>query len=97
MYDITNENSFKGIRTWHKKIEANANPDTCKVLVGNNCDLPDRKVTEEEGRQLGNELNMHFFETSPKTNQNISEVFNYLVGEILKINGEKESNYCEII
>ena len=50
---------------------------------------------------------MHFFETSPKTNQNISEVFNYLVGEILKIKGEKDNNQnksnekksknCEII
>ena len=32
---------------------------------------------------------MSFFETSAKTNQNVSEVFNFLTSEILKANAGK--------
>ena len=33
---------------------------------------------------------MSFFETSAKTNQNVSEVFNYLTKEILNANAGKQ-------
>ena len=84
MYDISDINSFKNIRNWIKEIEANAPTNACKVLVGNNCDKPDRVVTEEEGQKLADEFNIGFFEASPKTNQNVNNVFNYLVKEIFK-------------
>ncbi len=58
-------------------------------MVGNKCDKPDRVVTEEEGKKLADDYNMSFFETSAKTNQNVSEVFNFLTKEILKANAGK--------
>ena len=33
---------------------------------------------------MADDFNIGFFEASPKTNQNIKEVFNYLVQEIMK-------------
>ena len=54
-----------------------------KVLVGNKCDKPDRVISEEEGKKLANEYNMSFFETSAKTNKNVTEVFEFLTREIL--------------
>ena len=89
MYDVTDQNSFKNLRNFIKQIEANAQTNVAKVLVGNNCDKHDRVVTEEEGKKLADEFNMDFFEVSHRTNQNVSEVFYYLVGEILKANGHK--------
>jgi Ras-related protein Rab-8A len=83
-YDVTDQNSFKNIRNWIKQIEANAQTNVRKVLVGNKCDKPDRVVTEEEGRKLADDFGMNFFETSAKTNQNVNEVFTFLTQEILK-------------
>jgi len=82
-YDVTDQNSFKNIRNWIKQIEANAQTNVCKVLVGNKCDKPDRVVTEEEGKKLAEDFNMSFFETS------VNEVFNFLTEEILKTNEGK--------
>ena len=89
-YDVTDQDSFKNIRNWIKQIEANAQGNVKRVLVGNKCDKPDRVVTEEEGKKLADDYSMSFFETSAKTNQNVSEVFNYLTKEILKSNDLKE-------
>ena len=88
-YDVTDQNSFKNIRNWIKQIEANAQSNVCKVLVGNKCDKTDRVVTEEEGKKLADDFQMMFFETSAKSNKNVTEVFNFLTQEILKNNSGK--------
>ena len=62
-----------------------------KALVGNKCDKSERVVTEEEGKKLAEENNMHYFETSVKTDQNINEVFKYLSDEmyIIALSGDR--------
>ena len=82
-YDVTDENSFKNIRNWIKQIETNAQTNVCKVLVGNKCDKPDRKVTYEEGKKLADDYGMSFFETSAKSNTNVNETFMSLTSQIL--------------
>ena len=56
----------------------------CKALVGNNCDLSNRVVTENEGKKLANDFKISFFEVSTRTKQNIKEVFNSLIREMIK-------------
>ena len=93
MYDISNEYTFKNIRNYMKQVEANAQTNLVKVLVGNNCEKPDRKVTENQGKDLANEFGFAFFETSPKTNQNVNEVFEYIISENSKYEVKKTNGF----
>ena len=86
MYDVTDQNSFKNLSKWIKQVEAHGEKNLVKVLVGNNCDKLDRVVTEEEGKKLAEDFSIGFFETSHKTDKNVSEVFYYLIDVIMKAN-----------
>merc|ERR1712023_243863 len=76
VYDVTDDKSYNNIRTWMRNIEQHANEQVVKVLLGNKCDMPDKKmVTYEEGADLAKEFSIKFFETSAKTNVNVEEAF----------------------
>ena len=92
MYDVTDLYTFKNIKNWIKQVIANGEKSMKKVLVGHKCDEHDRVVTEEEGKKLAEDYNIAFFESSAKTNKNVSEVFEYLSREILL---EQEINKTE--
>ena len=92
MYSITKRESFENIGQYMKNIEENGKNNVPIVLVGNNCDNQDRVVTEEEGRNLAEKYSIAFFETSPKTNQNIKEVFDYLINGIFETSTGKNNN-----
>ena len=80
---MTNKNSFLYIRKRIKQIESNNQNNICKALVGNNCDLTNRVVTENEGKKLANDFKISFFEVSTRTKQNIKEVFNCMILEMI--------------
>ena len=47
-----------------------------KILIGNKSDWTDKRaVTEEEGRELAEELGIKFIETSAKINEGVEEAF----------------------
>lgn len=53
VYDVTDRETFENVRQWMLEIEKFANDNVCKVLVGNKCDLVEkRKVSREEGEEL---------------------------------------------
>ncbi|XP_043358773.1 ras-related protein Rab-8A isoform X2 [Lepidochelys kempii] len=52
VYDITNEKSFENIRNWVRNIEEHASPDVEKMILGNKCDVNDkRQVSREQGEK----------------------------------------------
>lgn len=64
------------IRTWHANIEQHASEGVNKILIGNKSDWTDKRaVTEEQGRELANELGIKFMETSAKINEGVEEAF----------------------
>jgi Ras-related protein Rab-8A len=48
-----------------------------KILIGNKCDVPadQRVISVEEGQALAKEYNIHFFETSAKSDINVDKAF----------------------
>ena len=49
-----------------------ANSNVEKILIGNKCDLTDKKVIEtEQGLALAKEYGMSFFEASARTGHNV--------------------------
>ena len=82
VYDVANESSFIAIKDWIEIIKNNEN-NTIIALVAQKCDLQDRIISEEKGKELANELGVEFFEVSAKTGDNIEELFNHLVQQCI--------------
>ena len=81
VYEITNRKSFKNISNWIKECKSKASENVLIVLIGNKCDLNEkRQVTTEEGENLAKKYKISFYETSAKTGKNVQEAFT----EILK-------------
>ena len=93
VYDITDPESFFNINSWLIEVEKNASKNVYKILIGNKCDLEEkRKVTFEQGKEFADTHGMKFFETSAKNAHNVEESFITMTREIIKINVDKEKN-----
>lgn len=76
VYDITSRQSFENVRKWISEVDRLANPQVCKLLVGNKADLQDkREVSKEDGQSLADGLGIPFMETSAKTAYNVKDMF----------------------
>ena len=91
IYDVTDRDSFKNLGNWLIEIEKNANKDVLKILIGNKCDLEEKRViTQKEGESFANSYGMKFFETSAKNDINVSEAFQMLARQLIEINTENK-------
>ncbi|KAF3481007.1 GTP-binding protein [Arthroderma uncinatum] len=85
VYDVTDERSFKNIRTWFSNVEQHASEGVHKILIGNKCDGEEKRaVSVEQGQQLADELGIPFLEVSAKNNINVDKAFYSLATEIKK-------------
>ena len=85
VYDITDRDSFDNLNFWLIEIEKNANKNVYKLLIGNKCDLEDkRKVTYQEGKDFATSNGMQFIETSAKADTKVKDAFEMLTQKIIK-------------
>jgi len=84
-YDVTNPESFGNLKMWAKAIDQHAAKSVNRILVGNKCDLVDkRQISTEKGKELTNEFGIQFFETSAKNATSVEEAFLTLARDIKK-------------
>jgi Ras-related protein Rab-6A len=76
VYSVVDQNSFQDVNEWYKEVKSNTSPD-CKIfLIANKVDLPERKVSTEQGNQCKNDFKFDLFmETSAKSGFNSRELF----------------------
>ena len=91
VYDITDRESFNNLNSWLIEIEKSENKNVYKILIGNKCDLEEKRaVTYQEGKDFADSNGMKFIETSAKTCQQVNEAFETLTQEIIKLNASKD-------
>jgi len=92
VYDITNENSFARAKTWVRELEGQGGKMVI-ALVGNKSDLETiRRVSTADGQSYAEEKNLLFMETSAKTAQNVSEIFEQIAKTLPKPQNRVPSN-----
>ena len=47
VYDITNAKSFDNIAKWLRNIDEHANEDVERMILGNKCDMEDKRVVSK--------------------------------------------------
>ncbi|RVE71800.1 hypothetical protein OJAV_G00055670 [Oryzias javanicus] len=84
VYDICNEKSFDNIKNWIRNIEEHASSDVEKMILGNKCDMTDRRqVSKDRGEKLAIDYRVKFLETSAKSSLNVEEAFYTMARDIL--------------
>ncbi len=105
VFDISNKSSFNRLSYWLSEIRDNLNDQEVNiVLLGNKCDLIDkREVALEEAKAFAEQNGFYYLEVSAKSNDNecVNLAFDQLLGEIhskmqLKtVENEKETSLAQ--
>lgn len=83
VYDITDPDSFSNVKQWMAEIERFACENVNRLLVGNKCDLTNKRQVEYQvAKEFADKLNIPFLETSAKTATNVSKAFTMMAAEI---------------
>ena len=87
VFDLTSKQSFECLNEWIENYYKYSDPNSEKnvVLIGNKCDLVDRReITQEEIDKFIKDNNIMYYETSAKTGQNIDECFYFIAEKLVK-------------
>ena len=91
LYDVTDKDSFKNLSNWLIEIEKNSSKNVLKVLIGNKCDLEDKRlVSYNQGKEFADTYGLKFIETSAKKNLNVNEAFETLGRELMNASSDKK-------
>merc|ERR1712060_329581 len=84
VYDTCDRESFNHIDDWLDEVNRYVNESTCKILVGNKCDLTnERQVSTEEAKKKAEDLGLAFMETSAKDATNVESAFQMMSAELI--------------
>lgn len=84
VYDVTSGESFANVKRWLHEIDQNCDVVN-RILVGNKCDDPDRRVViKEDAQRFADQMGIKLYETSAKENLNVEEMFRSITELVLR-------------
>ena len=93
IYDVTNRKTFENVKNWIRQIKDEVSSKVSISLVGNKIDdSENRKVSEEEGKNLADSFGVVFFEASAKDGIGVNECFLDLVKKTVNVYGHSANN-----
>jgi len=91
VYDVTDSDSFNNVKQWLSEIDRYAGENVNKLLVGNKCDLVNKKAVDyETAKAFADKLEIPFLETSAKAATNVEKAFLTMAGEIKNTLGAQQ-------
>lgn len=106
VYSIIADSTFNELRAIRNHIMKVKDADESKpvpmVLVGNKCDLADKRVVSKDaGKALASDFGLdpekHFYESSAKERTNIDEIFKDLVRQVVASGPPPKKARCTIL
>lgn len=83
IYDVTDKDTFTNVKQWLQEIDNFACEGVNKLLVGNKCDLTNKKVVDANvAQEFADSLGIPFLETSAKNATNVEQAFLRMAKEI---------------
>lgn len=87
VYDVTKLSSFENLPTWVDECDRHSlSSNIPRVLVGNKCDITERKVVSTNmGQKFAEHNDMPFFETSAKSGEvgeSVNNIFLYVAKKL---------------
>lgn len=98
VYSVNSKKSWEVVKVIHDKLLDQKGMNVPLVLVGNKTDLRmDRVISTEEGKKVADSWNAAFLEASAKENHSVPEIFQALVMQIEKAEGNvPEKSGCVV-
>lgn len=98
LFDITNEDSFNGVKNWVKTAKEICVKHCGFVLVGNKLDLKnERIISKEEAEEYAKKEKMEYYEASSKNDENVDEIVFGLCKKIIDnkklLNGDESGSF----
>ena len=95
VFDITNSDSFNGLKDWLESIKTHFGEKNISIpiiIVGNKIDLEDKRdVEKDDANKFAQENNFKYFETSAKTGEGVDNAVRELVRQILANKDSEDS------
>jgi Ras-related protein Rab-1A len=89
-FDLTNVSSFSSVKQWIEDINRFATEDVCIILAGCKSDSPNRQVDFQVAMEFATGLGISYIETSAKSADNVSHLFDTLTEALLLRYGIKK-------
>lgn len=98
VYDITDAESFRKVRTWVRELRRIVGDDISICIAGNKSDLHrNRKVPVDEAKRYADSVGAAHFDTSAKLNRGLEDVFVELTRRMLSRTGVKKKKGSALI